>query len=646
MPSFRNLVSVTLGGVLLCSSNLQLPLKSIAQNSEAVSHFQILSDADKLYHEGNIEAAENLYRQVKPEFPDSASSLIRLLPVYEIDELDGGQRIWQNALDGIKQGIDGKISFNLQYLTENYPQYIPAHLKLAEFCQEDPDACEQYAKEGGPKNAIEVLERATDLYPNDPDLLRAKITALAEAEQFLEASIAARQFSAMFLDYPEAPEFAELANQYLKSHESKIREQLLGQGIMSAVTGIVGGVLTGDFRQGISGAQTILLMLQGESSFGEVAANAKVEEYREQEKLLENPVVSNYIEGIASRFTKYMGRDFEYEYYVVKDNSLNAFVLPGGQVFVNTGAILGTNSEAELAGLLAHEIAHAALSHGFLRVAQANLLDNLGQVLPFVDRVSELVNKQYSREHERQADILGTRALASANYAADGLRNFMVTVRQEQGDAPTNWRSTHPAAVERVQYLEHLIQSNGYNRYAYEGVETHREIQELVQGEQLAPDSDLPIPEDEKNPQQPEGSTEVLPSQQQSSQTSEPPLANPLPAGTVALTGKVRQDNVEIRIEGAKVESTGKFSVNFIIDNQSNRALTFVPLFADVIDAEGNKVPAKFSLLESDSEDIVILPGTTKKGRVKVFGQNWSNSGQQDLMLVIPARGSIFRIPF
>jgi len=57
--------------------------------------------------------------------------------------------------------------------------------------------------------------------------------------------------------------------------------------------------------------------------------------------------------------------DFEYEFYVVLDDDLNAFALPGGKVFVNAGAITHTKSEAELAGLLAHELSHAVLSHGF-----------------------------------------------------------------------------------------------------------------------------------------------------------------------------------------------------------------------------------------------------------------------------------------
>lgn len=118
--------------------------------------------------------------------------------------------------------------------------------------------------------------------------------------------------------------------------------------------------------------------------------------------------------------TPYMGRDFEYEYYVVKDPNINAFALPGGKIVVNTGAIMAADSEAEIAGLLGHEIAHAVLSHGFLKVARANFLNSSGQLLgsvqelqqgvPFITRMSALVNLAYSREAETQSDILGTSA--------------------------------------------------------------------------------------------------------------------------------------------------------------------------------------------------------------------------------------------
>jgi predicted Zn-dependent protease len=66
---------------------------------------------------------------------------------------------------------------------------------------------------------------------------------------------------------------------------------------------------------------------------------------------------------------------------------------------------------------------------------------------------------------ERQADILGTRLIAATGYAADGLRNLTVTLKEEDSDRPIfTWLSTHPVTDERIRYLESLIEGNGYNR--------------------------------------------------------------------------------------------------------------------------------------------------------------------------------------
>ena len=116
-----------------------------------------------------------------------------------------------------------------------------------------------------------------------------------------------------------------------------------------------------------------------------------------------------------------------------------------------------------------------------------NLYDSAGQIIneafkidiPIGSIVTSLIGLQYSRSNECQADLLGTRVLATAGYAADGLRNFMVTVDKKYGNTgPLSFLSTHPASDDRVEYLEQLIEHNGYNRYAFEGVEKHREIQE------------------------------------------------------------------------------------------------------------------------------------------------------------------------
>ena len=87
------------------------------------------------------------------------------------------------------------------------------------------------------------------------------------------------------------------------------------------------------------------------------------------------------------------------EFYVVEDKELNAFALPGGKVFVNLGAIAKTNSEAELAGLLSHEIAHAALSHGFQLMTEGTATAGLTNLLPFGNLLGNcLYDKDYAKE--------------------------------------------------------------------------------------------------------------------------------------------------------------------------------------------------------------------------------------------------------
>jgi len=236
-------------------------------------------------------------------------------------------------------------------------------------------------------------------------------------------------------------------------------------------------VLTGNPFSPLSAVQTTAMLMRGESAVGEsVAKDAK-----EELELIDDPLVVDYVNEIGRRIATVAGRDFNYEFHVIMDDRLNAFALPGGKVFLNAGAIAKTNSEAELAGLLAHELSHSVLSHGFQLVAQGNLVSSATQLFPFGGTIGNLAVLDYSRDMERQADIVGTRILASTGYAADGLRNLMVTLEKEDKDRmPFSWLSSHPITNERVQYLETLIQENGYNRYAYEGVVRHNVVKAKV----------------------------------------------------------------------------------------------------------------------------------------------------------------------
>jgi predicted Zn-dependent protease len=437
---------------------------------------QLLIEADRLYLQGQYEQAEFLYRKAKEPFvaeavqerPAAISDPSLLSPA--------GQVYWREANAGREAELYTRLMVPLELLVEDYPEFIPGHLLYAE----------ALAEQDKPEDSLAVLERATTLYPDEPALIRARVEALAENERWLEASIAARQFALLNPERSDVAEFQALADQHLEEFQDRTRSRLRGNAIANFVTGAASFVLTGNLFGPLSAIETTVLMLRGESAVGESIA----EQAARQLELVEDEAVVAYVNELGQQLAAVSGRDdFEYEFYVVRDETLNAFALPGGKIFVNAGAILEANSEAELAGLLAHELSHAVLSHGFQLVTSGNLTANLLQFIPYGGYAANLAVLSYSRDMERQADALGTRILAASGYAADGLRNLMITLEEaEEESLPFVWLSSHPDADERIENIETQIDLNGYNRYTYEGVERHQAMQRRVEQLLLAPD--------------------------------------------------------------------------------------------------------------------------------------------------------------
>jgi len=456
--------------------------------------YHLLLEADRLFLEGNLEAAEELYRQVKPPFSEDLVEFSdRREAVVDPENLaPGGQVYWREAQRGIEQGLESGIFIPLELLTQEYPEFIPAYIELADLLREY-DRFEE---------ALDLLERGANLYPDQPDLVRAQIDILDENEQWLEASIAARQFALLYPEHPRAEEFSQLAEQHLERFQRRLRARLRENAIASVVTGAVGVAITGTPFAAISTVQMSILMLQGESKLGANVAESIIES--DEIELVSDEQVVTYVDALGQRLADLTGREFDYEFYVILDPELNAFALPGGKIFINAGAIAKARSEAELAGLIAHELAHAVLSHGFQRLAEATLVGNVARFVPFGGTIGTLLVLDYSRDQERQADVMGTRILVSAGYAADGLRNLMATIEAESGgrSVPT-WLSTHPHPERRVRYLEELIVENGYNRYAYEGVEPFWQVRDRVSQLLANPDElELETDEPEEEPEE------------------------------------------------------------------------------------------------------------------------------------------------
>jgi len=126
----------------------------------------------------------------------------------------------------------------------------------------------------------------------------------------------------------------------------------------------------------VSAVQTTSMLLRGESAVGESVAKRA----RQQLEMVQDKAVVGYVNDLGQKLAHATGRnDFEYEFYVVLDDDLNAFTA-GRKVFVNAGAITHTKSEAELAGLLAHELSHCFPTVSISR--RGNLVANVTQFVP------------------------------------------------------------------------------------------------------------------------------------------------------------------------------------------------------------------------------------------------------------------------
>ena len=444
---------------------------------EEIARLEKLAQADRLYILGNKVAAVKLYREAKEPWKieqEEASKQNEELIITFDDPAKlspAGKVFWRNYQEGKERQLETQVISSLKLLTTREPQFISGHIHYAEVL---------LAYEREPES-LEVLNRAVNRYPNEPKLLRAKMNADIVAENWLDASIMARQFALFNPDSPQAEEFNRLAEEYLAQYQSDLRSSITWNAIGNAIAGTVGFALTGNLYGPFSALETTSLLLRGESAVGE----ASVGQIKKQIPLVQDKKVTNYVDQIGQKIANASGREeFDYQFYIVMDDALNAFALPGGKIFVNAGAIMKTDSEAELAGLLAHEVSHSALSHGFQLATKGNLTANIVSYIPYVgNTASSLIVLNYSRAMEKQADIFGTRILVNAGYAADGVRNLMAQLdksRDEDNSEPPAWLSSHPNTKQRIDYMERLIVDRNLNRYAYEGVAQHQEIKKLV----------------------------------------------------------------------------------------------------------------------------------------------------------------------
>lgn len=432
---------------------------------EVAKRSELLIQADRFYQAGNSADAELLYRAAKdPAWLAETGPELAIAPLTDPADLPpAGQVYWREAQAGAESEFPNRVLVPLDLLVKNYPEFLPGQALYARYLVQNDRADE----------AMQLLDGAIARYPYNPDLLKAQAEVQMAREQWIEAAITANQFAILNPEHPEAEAMSALARQNLDRFRGEMNQTLTRNLVSNIITGAAGYILTGGLLGPFSALNSGILMMQGESGLG----NQVAEQVKRQLPMVDDPEIRAYVNDMGQRLAGLAGRDeFDYSFEVIMDDSLNAFALPGGKIFLNAGAITKSHSEAELAGLVGHEIAHAVLSHGFQMVTQGNLTASLASFIPIpevANIAAGLIVSGYSRDMERQSDILGTKLLANNGYAADGLHNLMITLEAEYGNQGVSWFASHPNPGDRVNYLKQLIDQGGFNRYTYEGVETH-----------------------------------------------------------------------------------------------------------------------------------------------------------------------------
>ena len=201
---------------------------------------------------------------------------------------------------------------------------------------------------------------------------------------------------------------------------------------------------------------------------------------------LDDPETEGYLNALGGHLVSATDAEGDYHFFAISDPTINAFAMPGGYIGVHTALILTTQSESELASVLAHEIAHVEQRHIARMVAkqgQTNLVmlasvlaaviaargsDQLAQAAVAGGQAAAIqAQLGYTREFEREADRMGLQTLESAGFDVRGMPGFFERLQREtrlyENNAPSYLR-THPLNADRIADLENRVANMRYKQ--------------------------------------------------------------------------------------------------------------------------------------------------------------------------------------
>jgi beta-barrel assembly-enhancing protease len=191
-----------------------------------------------------------------------------------------------------------------------------------------------------------------------------------------------------------------------------------------------------------------------------------------QGKFIDDPVVTEYVNRVGQNLALHSDSKVPFTIKVLDSDDVNAFALPGGFLYVNKGAILAADTEAELAGVMAHEIGHVAARHGVEQASKATLANyamiplifmtgGLGYIAYQAAQIGvPLTFLKFNRGMETEADKLGAEYLWSAGYDPNNFLSFFEKLEKKEKHKPgtlSKLFGTHPPTPDRITKVHDLL---------------------------------------------------------------------------------------------------------------------------------------------------------------------------------------------
>ena len=187
--------------------------------------------------------------------------------------------------------------------------------------------------------------------------------------------------------------------------------------------------------------------------------------------IINDPMLSEYVNRIAQNLVLHSDSKVPFIIKVIDSDDVNAFALPGGYLYVNRGLLEAADNEAEVAGVIAHEIAHVAARHGVEQASKAELINYASMSLIFLGGWGYIVQQvaglavpltflKFSRGAEKEADRLGAQYMWAAGYDPNALITFFEKLQAKEKKKPGTLAkvfSTHPMTGDRITEVRELI---------------------------------------------------------------------------------------------------------------------------------------------------------------------------------------------